>query len=393
MEHSLAFGVGQFAALLAAALAVSIAAERVRIPSAVLLVAAGVCAGTLWNARPPFAFSQALLFVFLPPLIFEAAWSIDLRELRANWLRIAVLAFPGTILVAFAVAGVLALSGAMPFASALLLGAIVSATDPVAVVAVFRSVLVPAQLRTVVEAESISNDGVAVVLYSLALAAASGAAVSWSGASLAGVVAVLGGVAVGAACALPFWAALRLTNASAQEVTATVGLAYAAYVIADGLHWSGIFATAAAAIALRALLAQRAHLTNRDDVDVFWNAAGSMANAIVFLSAGLLIDPVRVLHEPLLVLVALAVVLVSRLVLAGLIGSDRRGRAIVFLAGMRGALALALALALPANVPGRASIIDVVFATVLLTLVVQGIPLRLVAARLYRREPPVVAAT
>ncbi len=386
MEHSLASGVGQFAALLGAALAISIAAERIRIPAAVLLVAAGVFARTLWHVQPPFAFGPTMLFIFLPPLIFEAAWSLDLRQLQANWLRVTILAVPGTIFVACLIGGVLSLSGALPLASALLFGAIVSATDPVAVVAVFRTVAVPTALRTIVEAESISNDGIAVVLYSIAVALATGVSVSWAGASIGGIVAIAGGVAIGAACAVPLWLALWTIDSSEYEVTATLTLAYAAYVIADSLHCSGIFATAAAAISLRALLAQRAHLGYRDQVDGFWNAAAYMANAIVFLATGLLIDPGRVLHEPLLIVVGLAVVLGSRAVLAVLIASSLRDRATVFLAGMRGGLTMALALALPESVRDRAPIIDAVFATVLVTLVAQGVPLRASVERLYGRR-------
>jgi CPA1 family monovalent cation:H+ antiporter len=156
--------VAAFVALLAAAVIVSIAAERVRVPPAVMLVAVGVVAGTLWHVRPPFAFGPALLFVFLPPLIFEAAWTIDLDELRRLAARVVLLAFPGTLLTAFAVAVALAGLGQLPFVQGLLFGAIVSATDPVAVVAVFRRAGVPTRVRTLVEAESLANDGVAVVL-------------------------------------------------------------------------------------------------------------------------------------------------------------------------------------------------------------------------------------
>ena len=388
MEHTLAAGVAHFVLLLGAALAISIAAERIRIPPAVLLVALGAGAGTVWHVRPPFDFGPTLLFVFLPPLVFEAAWVIDLRELQANWLRIAVLAFPGTVFVACVIAGPLAVFGALPFASALLFGAMVSATDPIAVVAVFRRVPVPPALRTIVEAESLSNDGVAVALYSVALGIATGGAVSWPGSIAAGFGAVAGGVAIGAACAVPLWLALSAVEASEYEVAGSVALAYTAYLAADTFHCSGIFATASAAIGLRALLARRPTIANRDDVDVFWNAAAYMTNAIVFLATGLLIEPARVLHEPLLVAVALVVVLGSRLVLAWLVAPGMQARVTVFMAGMRGALPLALALALPATIRDRPQIIDAVFATVLVTLVIQGIPLRLIVERLYGRLPP-----
>jgi CPA1 family monovalent cation:H+ antiporter len=389
MEHSIAVQAGTFTVLLGAALAISIGAERVRVPAAVALVAFGVVAGTLWHVALPFAFGPALLFVFLPPLVFEAAWNLDLRELTRHALRVTMLAGPGTAFAAFALAAVVSAAGVLPFAPALVLGAIVSATDPIAVVAVFRAAGVPPGLRTLVEAESLANDGVAVVLYGVAVTIAMGGVVSWAGATAGAVVAVAGGIAVGAACAVPMWLAVSFADASEYEVAATVALAYAAYLISDALNCSGIFATAAAAIALRALLTRRPHLTNRNDVDVFWNAAAYMTNAVLFLATGLLIVPQRVLHEPLLVALTLLVVLAARAVMASFVVRDARGRVTVFLAGMRGALPLALALALPQELSARPQIVDAVFATVLVTLVVQGIPLKHLAARLYgsAREP------
>ena len=383
MEHSIAVQAGTFTVLLGAALAISIGAERVRVPAAVALVAFGVVAGTLWHVALPFAFGPALLFVFLPPLVFEAAWNLDLRELAGHAVRVTMLAGPGTLIAAVALAAAVSGAGALPFAPALVLGAIVSATDPIAGVAVFRAAGVPAGLRTLVEAESLANDGVAVALYGIALTMAMGGAVSWSGSAAGAVVAIAGGIAAGAACAVPMWLAVSFSDASEYEVTATVALAYAAYLIADVLHCSGIFATAAAAIALRRLLARRSHMTNRNDVDVFWNAAAYMTNAVLFLATGLLISPRRVLHEPLLVALTLLVVLAARAIMASLVVRDTRGRVTVFLAGMRGALPLALALALPEGLPARPQIVDAVFATVLVTLVVQGIPLKQVVARLY----------
>jgi CPA1 family monovalent cation:H+ antiporter len=375
--------VTAFVALLASAVMLSIAAERIRVPAAVLLVAAGAVAGSVWHLRPPFAFGPALLFVFLPPLVFEAAWNVDLAALRTKLGRIALLAFPGTLLTAFAVAGGLALTGALPLAAGLLLGAMVAATDPVAVVAVFRRVPVPVEVRTLVEAESLANDAVAVALYGVALTLANGGAVAWVPDAAHAVVALAGGIALGSLCAVPLWLVLRTTEAAEYEVTATVALAYAAYLLADRLQVSGIFATAAGAVALRALLARRAHMSNPEYVDTFWNAGAYLANAVVFLATGLLIDVPRALREPAVVLVALAVVGAARVLLALVAVPDLPGRITVFLAGMRGALPLALALALPQALPHRAEIVDGVFAIVLVTLVVQGAPLEPVVRRLY----------
>ncbi|MBC5801025.1 MAG: cation:proton antiporter [Candidatus Eremiobacteraeota bacterium] len=181
---------------------------------------------------------------------------------------------------------------------------------------------------------------------------------------------------------VPIWAALAVTEASEYEVTATVALAHASYLLADLLHLSGIFASSAAAIALRTPL-RHVPMANRNDVDAFWNAAAYMANAVLFLAAGILISPERVLHEPLLVAITVLAVVSARAIMAVLVVPDTPGRVTVFMAGMRGALPLALAIALPATLISRPQILDAVFATVMATLVIQGIPLKSVVQRYY----------
>jgi len=376
--------VGAFVALLAVATVVAILAARLRVPEAGLLVALGAIAGSALHVRPPFAFGPTLFFVFLPPLIFEAAWNIDLRSLREHARRIAFFALPGTLVSALCVAAFVSAVGALPFFSALLLGAIVSATDPVAVVAVFRRIAVPIELKTLVEAESLANDGVAVVLYGIALLAASGVSFALAPEIAHGVVAIVGGIAVGIACAVPLWWLLRSASAAEHEVTATLALAYVAYLLADRLQCSGIFATATAAVSLRALLRRVPHMDNRNDVDAFWTSLAFLANATIFLATGLSIDIPRAWHEPWLVLAAVVALVASRALLAVLAERENRARITIFLAGMRGGLPLALALALPATLPHRAEIVDGVFAVVLITLVLQGAPLAPVLARLYR---------
>ncbi|MDQ6933155.1 MAG: cation:proton antiporter [Candidatus Eremiobacteraeota bacterium] len=372
-----------FIVLLGSALAVSIAAERLRLPAAVLLVAAGVISGFMWHVHIPFSFGPALMFMFLPPLIFEAAWHLDLTELQKNALRIFGLAFPGTILTALVVALLLSWGGILPFASAMVLGAIVAATDPVAVVAIFRVVRVPKAITTIVEAESLANDGVAVILYSIAVTLATSGAISWTHDAGHGLIAIGFGSAIGAACAFPLWLLLSSTDSPEYEITGTIALAYLAYLTADSYGFSGIFASASAAVALRLLLRRRPHMSNRGHVQIFWDAAAYMANAVVFLATGLLIVPARILHEPALIVCVLAMVALVRVGLSCLVVSDIPGRLTVFLAGMRGALPLALAFSLPTQFHDRAAIIDVVFATVLFTLVLQGGFLRVILNRMY----------
>ena len=378
--NEVAHGVGAFVALLGAGVLVAILAERIRVPAAVAMV--GV--GTVFPIAPPFAFGDTVLFVFLPPLIFEAAWNLDLGSLRRVGWRIALLAVPGTVATAAIVAGGLALLGVLPFGAALLFGAIVAATDPVAVVAAFRNVPVPTDLRTLIEGESLSNDGVALVLFGIALAIATGVPVSPGGEVLAVVTQIGGGVLIGALAGVLCAAVLRATNAAEYEVTVTIVLAYVAYLAATGIHCSGIFATAAGAIALRAAIATSpAAISNTEEVDRVWSALAFVANAVVFIATGLLIQPGRIVHEPLLVLAAIAVVWLARVLLALVAARERAGRITMFLAGMRGALPLALALSLPDTLPFRPQIIDATFAVVLVTIVVQGAPLEVVLKRMY----------
>lgn len=383
-EYGFSSGVEAFVALLAGALFLSILAERVRVPGAVLLVGAGIVAGTVWHVQPPFSFGPAVFFVFLPPLIFEAAWNVHLEELRRTWRQIVALAIPGTIVVAFAIAlGITAL-GALPFGAALLYGAMVAATDPVAVIAVFRKFPVPARLKTIVEAESIANDGVAIVLYTSALTLALGGTVNWYEAAGRGVLDIAGGIVVGASLAVLAWLALRLTEAAEYEVTMTVALAYVAYLAADRLMFSGIFACAASGVVLRALERRPGIvIANVDDADRFWNATAYIANAVVFIATGLLIDLPRITHEPFTIGIAIVIVLISRAFIVTVVLRGRRHRLTAFLAGMRGALPLALALSLPTSLPHRAEILDAVFATVFVTLVLQGILLEPVIGRLF----------
>jgi CPA1 family monovalent cation:H+ antiporter len=263
------------------------------------------------------------------------------------------------------------------------LGAIVAATDPVAVIAIFRRLDVPLDLQTIVEGESIANDGVALVLYGIALAfATSGTTDSVLRDAGHAVFAVVAGVAIGIAWASLVAFVISRTGTAAIEVTATVVLAYLAYLSADALGGSGIFATAAAAIALRAFQRAAPIAANAGDVDAFWSTIAFIANSFVFLITGLQLQLGRIVQEPVLVAVAIVVVVASRVVLASVVIRPVAWRWTVVFAGIRGGLSLALALALPPDLPHRTSIVDAVVAVVLFTLVVQGVSLEPLLARL-----------
>ncbi|MDQ2858230.1 MAG: sodium:proton antiporter [Candidatus Eremiobacteraeota bacterium] len=364
-------------ALLAAALLVSVVAERAGIPYVVALL---VVALPIELPHIPDQFAPALLFIFLPALIFEAAWNVDATILRNRSALIAILALPGVILTAFLVAGGLALAGLMPFLPALLLGAILAATDPIAVIAVFRRFRVPEELATIVEGESLFNDGAAIVLYGVVVASVTGiqaaptpVGIAWSAFSISA-----GGAAIGFVIAAIVARVLRGTAEAPLQVVGTIVATFGSYLLADRLHLSGIFAAVVVGIALRAF----PRFPSREasiDVDRFWSVMAYLANALVFVLMGLRLEWNRIVHEPMLVLVTLALVTVARIVLAFVaapLGGGRleRGwRSIIALSGMRGAVSVALVIGLPADVPLRGQLIDAVFGVVFITLVLQGL--------------------
>jgi monovalent cation:H+ antiporter, CPA1 family len=369
--------------LLGVAVLVALIAERLRVPSAVALVAFGAGTAAIHPVALPFHFGDVLLVIFLPPLIFEAAWTIDPAALRRTAIRIVFLAVPGVVLVAGTIGFGIALSGQLPLAPAIVLGAIVSATDPVAVIAIFRRLHVPVDLMTIVEGESIANDGMAIVLYAIALAFASGTAnATLPLATALAFTAVAGGCLIGIACALVVAFAMGRTRSGPLEIAATVVLAFLSYVAADAVHCSGVFATATAGIALRAFARIAPVTDNPDDVDTFWSTIAFIVNAIVFLATGLVLQLGRLGEHPLLVVVAIVAVVLSRVLLAALVIRPMTWRVTVVFAGMRGGLSLALALALPPALPFRAEIVDAVFGVVLFTLIVQGVALEPLLARL-----------
>jgi monovalent cation:H+ antiporter, CPA1 family len=345
----------------------------VKIWQIVLIVALGVGYGLIEPERFAYALGHATLYVFLPVLLFEAAWNLSYKAVARNWQAIATLAGPGVLLTALIVAGALAVVR-VPFGPALLTGAILCATDPIAVVAVFRRLKVPKTLVTIVECESLFNDAVAVALYrgvlvALALATPSGGAIAVVVVvTLAGAA---GAVLLGFALAYVIARMLRASRNAGIQIVATIVGAYGAYFAADYLHMPGIFATISCGIALRYL--ERSWITMRiaEDVNRFWDVSALLANVLVFFMVGASLAIGRVVHEPVFVVTCLVAIAVARIAVGGLLlpgPYPREWIDVVRVAGMRGALSLVLALALPAWVPYREAIIDAAFAVALATL-------------------------
>ncbi|MGH7756287.1 MAG: cation:proton antiporter, partial [Vulcanimicrobiaceae bacterium] len=297
----------------------------------------------------------------------------------------------GVLLTAFFVAIGLTAAGLLPFLPALLLGAILAATDPIVVIALFRRLAVPTDLTTIVEGESLFNDGVAIVLYGVAVSAIAAGSHQLAPGPLAGhaIVVAAGGAAIGFAGSLLVALVLRGVEDAPLQIVGTVVAAYGAYLVADRLHLSGIFAAVVVGIALRAFKHFPTTTAASVEIDRFWAVLAFFANSLVFILMGLRIEFERISHEPFLVLLTLGLLTLARVILAygmlpffGIRGERRGWQHVVALAGMRGALSLALALSLPQDLPFRPQLIDAVFGVVFITLVTQGIAIGPVLRRL-----------
>ena len=400
-------GIRVVAALLTVAALAALVVARLRIPYSVTLVVLGLVAGALLPKGTIQVTPELVLLVLVPGLVFEAALRLDLEHLRRTFGWIVLLAAPGVLISALIVALVLQLATGLRFELGLVVGAMVAATDPVAVIATFRRLHVPPRLATLVEGESLANDGTALVLFAATVAAISG------GSSVAEtaermVAAVVSSVGIGLAAG---WLASRLlafVDDHPIELTISIAAAYGTYLLADGLEQSGIIATVVAGLVIGTY--GREHgLSPRalEALDVVWELIAFLLTAFAFLLVGLAISPADLVAGAVSIAWGLVGVFVARVVvvyglvggLATLIGERAHWPRlplgwlhVLFWAGLRGAVAVAMALSLPVGFPERALLQQITFGTVLFTLFVQGTTAGLVVRRSEARSVAAVEA-
>jgi CPA1 family monovalent cation:H+ antiporter len=363
-------------ALLAVAFLFARVTHSAGLPAPAAIVLVGIAAGGMLPGDLQIALTPATLALFLPALIFEGAWGLDATALRSAGRAIVVLAVPGVIVSAAAIGGAAAAVGGLSLAAAFALGAILSATDPVAVLALFRSLNVPPGLLAIVEGESIANDGVAAVLVQVALMLAVRPAAGLAALAWLALYSTTAGIAIGIVAAALGAPVLRRFRTPAVGIVVTLAVAYGAYALATVAGASGIFASAAAGVALPRLALDKGEVRA---IERFWDMTALLANSAVFLLLGLSLRLERIFSEPLLLVAVVAATLGSRAVLAYVLvplgnrgGLERGWRHAIMFAGLRGGLSLALALGLPRNFPQRGPVLDAVFAVVFLTVVVGG---------------------
>lgn len=345
---------------------------------------------------------ELVLFVFIPTLVFETAFKLDVRLVGRNLLPIIVLAVPG-LLLSTAIIGLL-MAWLTPFSLpvALLLGAILSATDPVAVIAIFKQLGVPERLTILVEGESLFNDATALVLATLLLGILSTSGPSGTETAtemlVAGttefIIVFVGGALVGWLMAVVVGFTLgRIESDPLIEITLTTILAYFSFVVASQVFQvSGIMAVVAAGMTIGSWGRTKISPSTELFMKRFWEYLAYLANALIFLMVGLQIDLAALWASADLIGYVVLAMLVSRFVviygvvplLGRLPGSEpitQPFRHVMYWGGLRGAIALAIVLSLP-DANYKDTLVTVVMGAVLFTLVVQGLSMEWLVKRL-----------
>jgi CPA1 family monovalent cation:H+ antiporter len=356
------------------------------VPYTVALVVLGVVAGAVLPLDVQVT-PEIVLLVLLPGLVFEAALRIDIDDFRRTFGGAVLLAAPGVLVSAAIVAAVLAVATGLPVELGFVVGAMVAATDPVAVVSTFRQLGSPRRLATLIESESLFNDGTALVVFTVAVAAVLGP-VTPGGIVVSVVTIIVFSTGIGLAVG---WVASRLiasVDDHLVELTLSVGAAYGTYLVADRLNQSGIIATVVAGL-LIGNHARRVGMSPRslEALDTVWEFFAFLLTAVTFLLIGLAIGLGDVASALPWIAWGIVAILVGRAVVVYLLlgGASRlvlgRGHRhglpiawlhILFWGGLRGAVAIAMALSLPVDFPRRDLLQAITFGIVLFTLLVQG---------------------
>lgn len=377
--------------LLLIASLVAIVVRRFRIPYTVALVVVGL----LITFQSPIDIRltpELILALFVPPLVFEAAFQLNASELVRNLPRILLLAVPGVVVTMLIVGGIIAWVTPLGLPAALIFGALIAATDPVAVVALFRALGVPKGLEILLEGESLFNDGTAIVIFRLALAAALTSQFDlFQGVSEFIAVAV-GGTAVGLILGLAISRLIARVDDYLIETTLTTVLAFGSYVLAERLHFSGVLAVVAAGLVNGNIGPRGMSPTTRIVLFNFWEYIAFLVNSFVFLLIGVQVNIPELLATWQPILWAIVAVLMARVIVVyGLswVGNrlaepiPRRWQHVLMWGGLRGAISLALVLSLPAALGDDRALLRVMaFGVALFTLLVQGTTMNALMRRL-----------
>ena len=350
------------------------------VPYPVLLAVGGILIGLIPGLRLPPIGPDLILLAFVPGLVFEASLSLDLDELRRRVVPVTLLATVGVLLTVVLIGGLAHYGLGLDWASGFLLGSIVAATDPIAVVSLLRRLRAPRGLEAILDGESLFNDGTGVAVFAAVLGTILTGHPSAGDAALRFVYVTAAGIVIGVAAGAAAVVFLRLVRDAELEILITLVLAYGSYLAADVIRASGVVAVVGAGIVV-ARYGSRTGRLQGTQLHGFWGLLAFVLNAVLFLMVGLAVPTQRLVAVGGLVLAAYVIMLAARVIpVYGLLSlADPHGRSIpwrwrhmTLWGGLRGALSVALALSV-AEMPGVNPLVSVLaYGMVVLSLVVQG---------------------
>lgn len=391
-------GIPAVIELLLAATAVAVLARYVRLPYTVALVLGGLALSLALPDLNVAVSKDLILLVLLPPLLFEGTVNMDLTTLRERAWLVSLLAIPGTMLAAAVVGAGVHYAFALTWPIALLLGVMVSPTDPVSVITVFREYGVVKGLAAIIEGESVFNDGVGVTLYLVVIGLVTGQGATVTQGLGMFLLAVLGGAAVGGILGYAAYSMYRRLDDPLLEVMFSIILAYGAYIVADRVQASGVIAVVVVGLIVGNFIRTRAMSpTTSLTLGAFWGVAAFIANSMIFLLIGLVIhlrdlaaDWRVILGTSLLMLASRALMVYGTGLVARLARWEfpRVWQHVANWGGLKGSIPIALAVGLPLALPHRTELVSVVIGTVAFSLFVQGLTFKPLIDRLglTRRE-------
>jgi CPA1 family monovalent cation:H+ antiporter len=382
--------------LLGIAMLVTGICQKLPVPFTVVLVVIGVLLSNLaerWTLLEPlqhFELSpQVMLFIFLPALIFESGFALDARQMNKDLAAILILAIPAMLMSTFIVGLGVWLLLDTRLIVALVFGALISATDPVAVVSLFKELGAPLRLNVLVEGESLFNDATAIVVFSILLGiAVEGSAIGWSDADnviLDFILVFIGGVVFGSLLGFATCELLYRINANLTVIlTTSIIIAYASFVVAEHLlHVSGVMAVVGSAIALKLFGVSRFRQDATHSISETWEVIALSCNSLLFLMVGLSVNTDDIASKIGPVLIAIGLVLTARAMsvyslvpltvkMFRLPHVTRAERHIMWWGGLKGGLAIAVVLSIPADLPERQFLFDLTIGVVLFTLLISA---------------------
>ncbi|MGB3199745.1 MAG: sodium:proton antiporter [Nodosilinea sp.] len=384
--------------LLLVATVVALITRRLQIPYVVGLVLAGL---TITKSVLPGSVGlnpDIILNLFLPILIFEAAINTDISRLRSTIKPIALIAGPGVLLSALITAALLWWGLGLAAITAAAIGVILTITDTVSVIAAFRTVPVPPRLATIVEGESLFNDGIALVLLGMITTIfLQGSFTAWAGVQQV-VIAFVGGGALGLGLGYLCVGLFQQLDDALSNILLTVAVSLGTFQIGQALGVSSAIAVVIAGLVIGELGFRQTSASTKVTLLNFWEYAGFGVNTFIFLLVGIEVDPGVLIQTIPAALFAVAAYQIGRILttyplLYLLRFIDRplplRWQHVLILGNIKGSLSMALALSLPPTLPGRSQVVALVFSTVLVSLVGQGLSLPVLVKRLRLSSPSV----